>query len=699
MTERGKVRLAWGLFISIVVMLVAGIVLEVLGTAQASGNWEGGGLVGDLIFVVTFSLFPIVGLVLATKRPSNAIGWVMLGIGVAFGLSAATTYGPYALAHGLPGAAATIALSSWLWVPTIGVAGSFLLLLFPDGHLPSPRWRWFAWFAAAGMVIVSLLITFDPGNLADSGYPQLQNPFGIEALEPVLGFLYPFLLIIPIAFLGSALSLVLRYRRAAPTERLQIRWLASAAVIIALAYAIVMVGSIAAPDAGWLPLVQNLVIATFALIPIAIGIAVLRYRLYEIDVVVRKAVIVAAMTALFTVVYVSIVGGIGAAVGAASTPALSFAAAAVVALLFQPALARARRFADRVVYGKRATPYEVLSAFSERVAETYADEDVLPRMAHVLADAVGADRSDVWLRIGEQLTVSASWPSDAAPLPARRMTGDEIPALPSDAAFPVEHQGELLGALTVEMPANDPLDPARSKLVEDLASQAGLVLRNVRLSEDLRARFDELRAAQKRLVAAQDEERRRLERNIHDGAQQQLVALTVKLRLAEGLVAKDPGRAETLLQELRAETQEALEDLRDLARGIYPPLLADKGLAAALDTQARKSAVPVTVSPDGVGRYAPEIEAAVYFSVLEALQNVAKYAGAERASVVLRVDDGRLTFEVVDDGRGFDPTSTGYGTGLQGIADRLGALDGSLQVTSAPGEGTKVTGGIPIGAS
>ncbi len=136
MTERGSRRLAWALFISVIVMLVAGLVFEVLGTAQASGSWEEGGLVGDLIFVVTFSLFPIVGLVLATRRPSNAIGWVMLGIGVAFGLSALTTYGPYALEHGLPGAAATIALSSWLWVPTIGVAGSFLLLLFPDGHLP-----------------------------------------------------------------------------------------------------------------------------------------------------------------------------------------------------------------------------------------------------------------------------------------------------------------------------------------------------------------------------------------------------------------------------------------------------------------------------------------------------------------------------------------------------------------------------------
>jgi signal transduction histidine kinase len=220
-------------------------------------------------------------------------------------------------------------------------------------------------------------------------------------------------------------------------------------------------------------------------------------------------------------------------------------------------------------------------------------------------------------------------------------------------------------------------------------------MRNVRLSEDLRLRLEDLRAAQKRIVSAQDHERRRIERNIHDGAQQQLVAMTVKLRLAQGLVGKDPARAQALLGDLQAETQTALEDLRDLARGIYPPLLADKGLAAALEAQARKSPVPVVVRPDGVGRFAPEVEAAVYFSVLEALQNVAKYAQAEGVEVRLGRLDGQLSFEVEDDGRGFDAGSGGYGTGLQGIADRLAALDGTLHVRSAPGAGTLLAGRIP----
>jgi len=214
------------------------------------------------------------------------------------------------------------------------------------------------------------------------------------------------------------------------------------------------------------------------------------------------------------------------------------------------------------------------------------------------------------------------------------------------------------------------------------------VLRNVRLIEDLRA-------SRKRLVAAQDEERRRIERNIHDGAQQQLVALSVKLRLAHGVAPKDPARADALLQELETQTQSALEDLRDLARGIYPPLLADEGLVAAIQAQARKSPVPVAVEADGIGRYTQEIESAVYFSCLEALQNVTKYAEASRASVRLHHGGSELRFAVEDDGRGFSPDETSYGTGLQGIADRIDALGGTLEVRSAPGEGTEVAGQIP----
>jgi signal transduction histidine kinase len=217
-----------------------------------------------------------------------------------------------------------------------------------------------------------------------------------------------------------------------------------------------------------------------------------------------------------------------------------------------------------------------------------------------------------------------------------------------------------------------------------------LVLANVRLIE-------ELRESRWRIVTAQDERAKALERNLHDGAQQQLVALAVKQRLTGSLVERDPAQAKAMLDDIQAETQEALENLRDLARGIYPPLLADRGLGAALEGQARKAALPVAIETDGLGRYPPEIEAAVYFCCLEALQNVAKYAEASTATVRLVGQDGVLRFEVRDDGVGFDPGSTAFGTGLQGMADRLDAIRGSLHVRSAPGEGTTITGTVTVG--
>jgi signal transduction histidine kinase len=203
-----------------------------------------------------------------------------------------------------------------------------------------------------------------------------------------------------------------------------------------------------------------------------------------------------------------------------------------------------------------------------------------------------------------------------------------------------------------------------------------------------------MRASRRRIVTAQDERAKQLERNLHDGAQQQLVALGVQLSLVSRIAAREsPAMAETL-EGLRAQATDALENLRDLARGIYPPLLADQGLVVALEAQARKAALPVEVEGEGIGRYPPEVEAAIYFCCLEALQNVAKYANASTARMRLEDQDGMVSFIVTDDGLGFDPAHTPLGTGLQGMKDRLEALGGRLMVDSSPGAGTSVFGAI-----
>ena len=350
------------------------------------------------------------------------------------------------------------------------------------------------------------------------------------------------------------------------------------------------------------------------MIPASVGIAVLKYRLYDIDVVIKKTVVFTVVASVLTALYLGVIA-------LATVGTVSRVVVGIVLLLvtFNPVRRAARSLADRVVYGRRATSYEVLADFSEHMAETYATDDVLPRMAQILAGATGATRATVWLMVGGELRPAAA--SGGDPPPAIAAPGGTLAEISDDVVAEVRHHGELLGALSVTTPPNDPFDPARRKLVNDLASQAGLVLRNVRLIE-------ELKASRQRLVAAQDEERRKLERNLHDGAQQQLVALSVKVRLAQQLTTRDAERASAMLEDVQTDATDALENLRQLARGIYPPLLADKGLVAALESQARRAPMPVRIRGEDVGRYGQDIEAAVYFSCLEALQNVAKYAEA-----------------------------------------------------------------------
>ncbi|HZD17170.1 MAG TPA: histidine kinase, partial [Actinomycetota bacterium] len=377
-------------------------------------------------------------------------------------------------------------------------------------------------------------------------------------------------------------------------------------------------------------------------------------------------------------------------VGRSGNAVLSAVAAAAVALAFQPVRRRAQRLADRVVYGKRATPYEVLHEFSERVAGSYGTEDVLPRMATILGEGTGAERAQVWIRIGNELRPAEAWPEGVRrSQPVGVPEGDLRSIRDVTHAVPVRDKGELLGALSITKGAADPITPTEERLVADLALQAGLVLRNVRLVEDLRA-------SRGRLVAAQDRERRKLERDIHDGAQQQLVALAVKAKLADAMVDRDAAKAHETRADVQAEAQEALQSLRDLARGIYPPLLADEGLASALRAQARKAPLPVEIAANGVDRHPVDVEATAYFCCLEALQNASKYSEASSIRISLHTDDGELSFEVSDDGRGFDPAAVVRGTGLQNMADRLEAIGGALEIHSRPGGGTRVLGRIPI---
>jgi signal transduction histidine kinase len=675
MTDRGAFRrLAWSLAVVALALGVAATVFLVLGrhTPPPAGTFGFRGF-GALFAVV----FGTVGGLIASRQPTTPIGWLLLAAGFMSGVQeAAQQYAILSLQEGgLPAGATAAWFPTWIWVP--GTAAVILaILLFPDGRLRSPRWRPLLWLLVSGTVFASVGLALAPGPLEN--FRPVINPFGIGGAR---GIMFLFVAAGMAAYLlgivGSAVALALRFRSARGEERLQMKWIVLAAGLMAVSLASSFGWALPSLSGDNFPdLFENLVVLSFACVPVTMGIAILKYRLYDIDLVINKTVVYGILAAFITVVFLAIVVGVGTVVGGGST-FLAAVAAAVVAIVFQPARRWAQHLANRLVYGERATPYEVLSGFSERLAETYSVDDVLPRTARVLAEGVGAARVSILLRRAERLIPVAVWPEE-----------ETVVAEPR--SFEVRHQGSLLGEIDVSMPPNEPLGPAQEQLVADVAAQAGLVLRNARL-------IDDLKESRQRLVAAQDEERRRIERNIHDGAQQQLVAMAVKLKLADSLLGKDEQRAHTMLGELAADTSQTLEDLRDLARGIYPPLLADKGLASAILSQSRKAAVPVRVETDGIGRYPQEFEAAVYFCVLEALQNVGKYAGeGAKATVGVREEAGGLLFEVADDGAGFDVTRAGIGAGFTNMNDRVGAIGGSLRVESAPGRGTKVGGAIPL---
>jgi signal transduction histidine kinase len=694
-------RVAWGIW---------GLTLAVLAVWPFLGG-AAGRLREELIF---YSVVPVavisyatVGALITSRHPENRIGLILAGVALAFAI--ALTAGDYAtLAVRRPDSLPFAPWVAWLGRVTFALWLAplpLLFLLYPNGRLGSRRWRPVLWVLLAALGVNLSLYALTPGSLV-TGFAEIggaiPNPLGlpitwkaaIENATELAG-------LVALVCAGLAiLSLVLRFRRSSGMERQQIRWLGYVGAVlvavpllvllIALVRSLIGVNVVVENDpvgvAAWISFFAVLLFG----VPAACAIAILRYRLYQLDVVVKRTVVFAVLVVLLTAVgaLAGVLLGSGIVPSISDNPPMLLLTGIGYGLLAIPLYRLAKRIADRIVFGGRSTPYEVLSDFSERVGGTYSSVDVLPRMAQLLGEATRAKTARVWLRVRGELHASATWPAMSNTRPALQIRGDQLPTIEAETAFEVRDRGELLGALSVELTPNDPMDPSKEQLAADLARQAGLVLRNVRLLE-------ELRESRRRIVATQDERAKKLERDIHDGAQQQLVALAIKQRLAASLVGKDEEQLRSLLQTLQSETTQALEDLRDLAHGIYPPLLADKGLGAALESQARKSSIQVHVEADGGGRFSPEVEAAVYFCCLEALQNVVKYAAASQVAVRLTEKDGTLTFEVSDDGRGFDPNAAQRGSGLQGMADRIEAVGGMLVVESGAGAGTTVRGRIP----
>jgi signal transduction histidine kinase len=401
-------------------------------------------------------------------------------------------------------------------------------------------------------------------------------------------------------------------------------------------------------------------------------------------------------------VYVVIVVGGGLLIGHTDSPqlGLSVLATALVALGFESVRSRIENAATQWVGHGRGSPYDALSRFSDSVLGD-GDGDEPPglplRMAQLLAEGTGARWTQVWLMVDDVPELAASWPPDAVDA----AIGSADPHLRS---LDVVLAGERLGMLRLQEHEDQPLTPVEERLFSGLAAQSGLVLRRSRLraelsrrAVELSARAEELQVSRGRLVDALDVERRRLERDIHDGAQQHLVALVVNLRLAQKVADRSPERAGAVLAQQVEAVDSAIATLVDLSRGIYPRALADEGVAAAVREVVATSAVPVTVTDNGIGRQAQEVEVAIYFCCVEAVQNAVKHAAATLIAIELAVAGDVLTMVVRDDGVGLAPDTVLEGGGLGNMRDRMDSVEGRLVVRRGLSGGTEVLATVPVG--
>lgn len=704
---------------------VAGLALVLLGTAAGLWLTAGGGIGVPATPIELAPTVSAVGAFVLWRRPGNRFGAVIAGTGLWFSLiTLATATLNFAVKHpGLPAVVQQAALAVAWSAPALALPWTILVLWFPDGRFTAPAWR----RAFAVAVVVASLVSMAgylfgppgqlPAILAGSAIPAgLGGPFA-AADRGFIDSLAVVLLAFPLVAL---LGLLGRYRRSAPLVRQQIRWL-----LAATAMTVVGSGAAAGLEQGPDALFSIGVVLSAVVQPLptlAVAVAILRYRLWDIDVVVSRALVTAVLWALLSVLFVVPALASGLLVGGSGTLA-AVAAALTVTLLFQPVRQRTERAVEARVYRARRRGAQQMARFGEALRTAVDVNELGDRLATTVRDGLGVPWAAFWLHLrtdgGAALRVGGTAGikvADATVLSREQADrllsqpqvawGTTLPAelkqlLPADTAMtiPLVAGQELVGLVACGERVGEPFTEGDLQLLTRFAGECALGLRSLRLEAELRAKLteiedqaEELRVSRQRLVAVQDEERRRIERNLHDGAQQQLVNLVVRIRELAGAI--DPGRRGAW-EQVAGEAEDAVFALQDLARGIFPSVLTDQGLVAALRNHAGRLplAVHVEIQPGLTGRrFAPEAEAALYFVALEALTNVQKHAPGARASIGLHGadDDRHLVLEVRDDGPGLPDQRGGEGSGLQNMRDRMAAVGGSLDISSEPGAGTWV---------
>jgi signal transduction histidine kinase len=648
----GHARLAWVLAGVSVLLAAAGLVLLARngsGWAQAHPDDAVNGIV-----------YPVVGALILARRRGHRIGWLFVVIGLP--MSTAIAAAQYSAA-GLPGADLSGWIARWVWLLGVPVIPTVVVLLFPDGELPSPRWRPVLWTGIVGIGLLVPAIAFLPEQ--DPTAPA--NPYAIAALaQPLrvvagMGFV-----LLGAGSLGALASLVVRYRTAEPVRRLQLRWFLAAACVVVFA---VVLGNFV-PVLG--PAIQ---LVAFPLIALATATAILRHRLYGIDAAISTSLVWASLSACVLGGYLAMTALAGGLLPGRGGIWPAVIATAAVAVGFQPLRARLQSRVDRLVYGDRFDPAQGLRRLGDRLEGTIALDAVLPTVVAAIADALRAPAVEL------ELHHEDGW------LPGARH--GSVPADP--VVVPLWFRGEPVGRLRIasRVPGEE-YTPEDHRLLEDLARQASVAVHAVQVTTALQH-------SREQLVGAREGERRRLRRDLHDEIGPSLAALSLGLAASRNLIPTDPHKAVELLRQLETETAGVVTQLRRVVEGLRPPQLDDLGLEGALAARTAALSSPtmtVTLHTSGPLPDLPAAtEVAAYRIVNEAVSNAVRHSGGTHCTVRLHVDDV-LTIETADDGHGLAHDRKD-GIGLPSIKERVDELGGTLRITSTPGEGTRVLATLP----
>ena len=652
--------------------ILAAVYLALFAWVLTAGQDE---LTGVIYGLVTPSLV-VGGVFLVLKRPGHPIGELLLLCGIAYPMVASIVEAPTILMVPGSGAHEGLWASIWLYQTSLMVAlvlAATVVVLLPDGRPRHARERRFlrsAWivvvFPTLALVSNELVVTPESAFPGVTGIP---SPVFIDALAPFGPLLVTLNTLGYAIFVGAIALLFMRYRAAATRERKQIRWVLFAGVVVVLVGVVpsILAGLGVIPPLETNPTVQTVLFTVpLVILPASVVVAVMEPRWIDVDIVIRRSAVYGALSLVILVIYIAVAASVGVAAGArlGLNVEIAVVLTVVISILFQPVLGRLHAIADRWVFGDRPTKYEAVTDFGVTIEQATEPSELLPRLVDSIKRAIRL----TWV------TVSLD---DGTRAESGAVIGEPMLRVPLGGGD--EQVGEIVcGPKTEGRLSDDDI-----QLVRTLAGQLALAVRNARLAG--------------RIVNAAESERRRIERNIHDGVQQELVALVAKLGMARSAAAQG-GVSPDVIDDMRLEAQQILAELRELAQGIHPSVLTDGGILEAVEDRCGRLPLDVTLETSGglrARRFGDNIEGAAYFFVTESLANVLKHADATRTTISLNFEDGRLLLGVADDGRGFDPDTASSG-GLLGLRDRIRALGGTVTVASAPGSGTRITASLPV---